>query len=264
MENVWLYGTWAGFNDEKVVSERKCVAVNKKNTAAVVLAAGQGKRMQSSVAKQFLLLAGEPVVCHALRAFEESEVEAVVLVTGADEIDYCRKKIVEKYGFKKVVDVVAGGKERYHSVYEGLRALSDVVKEDGIVLIHDGARPMVTGEIIARTIRAAQEHGACVAAVPVKDTIKVADADGFAVMTPDRSILWQMQTPQTFVYKLVYDAYTKLHSDESYQKGITDDAMVVETMCGGRVKLVEGSYENIKVTTPEDMIVAESFLNRRK
>ena len=123
---------------------------------------------------------------------------------------------------------------------------------------------MVTGAIITRTIEAAREHGACVAAMPVKDTIKVADANGFAVMTPDRSTLWQMQTPQTFVYELVYNAYTKLLSDESYQKGITDDAMVVESMCGRNVKLVEGSYENIKVTTPEDMIVAESFLNRRK
>ena len=236
----------------------------KKKTAAVVLAAGQGKRMQSAVAKQFLLLDGEPVVCHALRAFENSEAECIVLVTGADEIEYCRKEIVEKYGFNKVIGVVAGGKERYHSVHEGLCALESVLDEDGIVLIHDGARPLVTSEMIHRTIEAAREFEACVAAVPVKDTIKVADADGFAVMTPDRSTLWQMQTPQTFRYGLVYGAYRTLLSDESYQKGITDDAMVVETMTSGRVKLVEGSYENIKVTTPEDMIVAESFLKRRK
>lgn len=238
--------------------------MEQKRTAAVVLAAGQGKRMQSAVAKQFLLLDGEPVVCHALRAFEESEVETVVLVTGADEIEYCQKEIVEKFGFKKVMNVVAGGKERYHSVYEGLRALKPVLESDGIVLIHDGARPMVTGEMIARTIRAAEEYGACVAAMPVKDTIKVADAEQFAAMTPDRSTLWQMQTPQTFRYGLVYEAYQKLLSDVSYQKGITDDAMVVETMCSGRVKLVEGSYENIKVTTPEDMLVAEVFLKKRK
>ena len=238
--------------------------MKQKRTAAVVLAAGQGKRMQSAVAKQFLLLDGEPVVCHALRAFEESEVETVVLVAGADEIEYCRKEIVEKFGFKKVMNVVAGGKERYHSVYEGLQALEPVLESDGIVLIHDGARPMVTGEMIARTIRAAEEYGACVAAMPVKDTIKVADAEQFAAMTPDRSTLWQMQTPQTFRYGLVYEAYQKLLSDVSYQKGITDDAMVVETMCSGRVKLVEGSYENIKVTTPEDMLVAEVFLKQRK
>ena len=232
-------------------------------TAAIVLAAGQGKRMQSAVAKQFLLLNNEPVVCHSLRAFEESEVETIILVTGADEIQFCKDEIVEKYGFKKVSAIVVGGKERYHSVYEGLCALSGVLDADGIVLIHDGARPMVTREIIDRTIGAAQEHGACVAAMPVKDTIKVADPNGFAAATLDRSTLWQIQTPQTFVYNLVYGAYKKLLSDESYQKGITDDAMVVESMHGGCVKLVEGSYENIKVTTPEDMIVAESFLKRR-
>ena len=232
-------------------------------TAAIVLAAGQGKRMQSAVAKQFLLLNNEPVVCHSLRAFEESDVETIILVTGADEIEYCREEIVKKYGFKKVSAIVAGGKERYHSVYEGLCALSGVLVEEGIVLIHDGARPMIAQEIIARTIEAAKEHGACVAAMPVKDTIKVADADGFAEATLDRSTLWQVQTPQTFRYDLVFGAYKKLLSDEAYQKGITDDAMVVESMCGGSVKLVEGSYENIKVTTPEDMIVAESFLKRR-
>lgn len=232
-------------------------------TAAIVLAAGQGKRMQSAVAKQFLLLNNEPVVCHSLRAFEESDVETIILVTGSDEIEYCREEIVKKYGFKKVSAIVAGGKERYHSVYEGLCALSGVLAADGIVLIHDGARPMITQEIISRTIEAAKEHGACVAAMPVKDTIKVADADGFAAATLDRSTLWQVQTPQTFRYDLVFGAYKKLLSDEAYQKGITDDAMVVESMCGGSVKLVEGSYENIKVTTPEDMIVAESFLKRR-
>lgn len=232
-------------------------------TAAIVLAAGQGKRMQSAVAKQFLLLNNEPVVCHSLRAFEESDVETIILVTGADEMEYCREEIVKKYGFKKVSAIVAGGKERYHSVYEGLCALDGMLETNGIVLIHDGARPMITQEIIERTIDAAKAHGACVAAMPVKDTIKVADADGFAAMTPDRSTLWQIQTPQTFTYELIYGAYKKLLSDEKYQKGITDDAMVVESMCGGHVKLVKGSYENIKVTTPEDMIVAESFLRSR-
>ena len=232
-------------------------------TAAIVLAAGQGKRMQSAVAKQFLLLNNEPVVCHSLHAFEKSDVETIILVTGADEIEYCREEIVKKYGFKKVSAIVAGGKERYHSVYEGLCALAGGLEVDGIVLIHDGARPMVTQEIIARTVEAAKAYGACVAAMPVKDTIKVADSDGFAAATLARSTLWQIQTPQTFQYNLVFGAYKKLLSDEAYQKGITDDAMVVESMCGGHVKLVEGSYENIKVTTPEDMIAAESFLKRR-
>ena len=238
--------------------------MSQRKTAAIVLAAGQGKRMQSAVAKQFLLLNGEPVICHALRAFENSSVDRIILVTGADEMEYCKKEIVEKFGFGKVSAVVAGGKERYHSVYEGLRALNGILPEDGIVLIHDGARPLVTEEIICRTIAAAEEYGACVAAMPVKDTIKVSDREQFAETTPDRSTLWQIQTPQTFRYGLVYGAYEKLLSDEMYQKGITDDAMVVETMCSGRVKLVEGSYENMKVTTPEDIIIAETFLKRRR
>lgn len=236
----------------------------KKRTAAIVLAAGQGKRMRSAVAKQYLLLDGEPVIYHTLCAFEKSEVETIILVTGEDELEYCREEIVNKYGFSKVSGIIAGGKERYHSVYEGLCALSDVMDEEGIVLIHDGARPLVTGEIITRTIDAAHKYGACVAAMPVKDTIKVADSYGFAAMTPDRSTLWQIQTPQTFNYRLVYSAYQKLFSDEAYQRGITDDAMVVESMCHGIVKLVEGSYENMKVTTPDDMIVAECLLKNQK
>ncbi len=236
----------------------------KIRTAAIVLAAGQGKRMQSHVAKQFLTLAGEPVICHSLRAFQESCVDAIVLVTGESEIPYCREEIVEAYGFTKVIQVAAGGKERYHSVYEGLRALSGILEDDGIVLIHDGARPMITQEIILRTIDAAREHGGCVAAMPVKDTIKVADCDKFAAATLDRSTLWQIQTPQTFVYSLVYGAYEKLLSDEAYQKGVTDDAMVVESLCHGKIRLVEGSYENIKVTTPEDMILAEALLAHRR
>lgn len=233
-------------------------------TAAVVLAAGQGKRMQSDIAKQFMELNGEPVVCHALRAFEKSSVDAMILVTGEDEITYCENEIVKKYGFSKVFAVTAGGKERYHSVYEGLKRLQKFFgTEDGIVLIHDGARPLVTGEIIERTIEDVRDTGACVAAVPVKDTIKIIDPEGFAVTTPDRSTLWQVQTPQTFWYQLVLSAYEKLLSDEKYQKGITDDAMVVENMCGKKVKITMGSYENIKVTTPEDMAVAECLLRRR-
>ncbi len=238
--------------------------VKKYKTAAIVLAAGQGKRMQTKTAKQFLLLNEKPVVYYSLKAFEESQVDMVILVTGKGEISYCEKEIVARYGFSKVKAIVAGGKERYHSVYEGLCALKGLLEEDGIVLIHDGARPMVTGEIISRTIDAARTHGACVAAMPVKDTIKVADPDGFARETLDRSTLWQIQTPQTFRFSLALEAYERLFTDEVFQKGVTDDAMVVESMCQGRVKLVEGSYENIKVTTPEDMVIAGNLLSLRQ
>lgn len=236
------------------------MTAEQKKTAAIILAAGQGKRMHSAVAKQFLLLNEKPLIYYSLKAFEESGVDVMILVTGQEEISYCQEEIVEKYGFGKVAKIVAGGKERYHSVYAGLSALSGILPEDGFVLIHDGARPMLTQEIIARTRAAACEYGACVAAMPVKDTIKVADEKGFAAATPDRSTLWQIQTPQAFTYGLIRQAYEKLLSDERFQQGITDDAMVVEAMTSEKVKLVEGSYENIKVTTPEDMRIAECFL----
>ena len=131
-------------------------------------------------------------------------------------------------------------------------------------LIHDGARPLISEEVIRRTIEAAREYGACVAAVPVKDTVKVADGDQFAETTLDRSLLWQIQTPQAFRYGLVKGAYDSLMADPALQKGITDDAMVVERMTNEKVKLVMGDYRNIKVTTPEDMTVAAAFLDDLK
>lgn len=224
-------------------------------SAAIVLAAGQGKRMHSSVQKQFLLLDGKPLIFYGLDAFENSPIDQIVLVTGLDEISYCQTEIVEKYRFSKVTHIVSGGKERYHSVYEGLKAAEGA----DYVLIHDGARPLLTKEIISRTLKGAEEYGACVAGMPVKDTIKTVDSDGFVAATPDRSRLWQIQTPQAFSYQWIRQAYDKLFSREEYQQGITDDAMVLETMSSHRVKLIEGSYSNIKVTTPEDMAVAEAL-----
>ncbi len=229
-------------------------------SAAIVLAAGQGKRMQSNVQKQFLLLDGRPLIVYALEAFENSVVDQVVLVTGKDEIEYCRKEIVERYGCSKVTEVIAGGRERYHSVYEGLKA----VQSAEYVLIHDGARPLLTDEIISRALAGAETYGACVAGMPVKDTIKIAGADGFVASTPDRNSLWQIQTPQAFSYQWILEAYEKLVSKEEYQQGVTDDAMVLETMTAHKVRLIEGSYFNIKVTTPEDMAVAEVFLRLEK
>ena len=152
----------------------------ERKTAAIVLAAGHGKRMQSEVAKQFMELQRKPLLFYSLKAFEESTVDTVVLVTGKEEISYCQKEIVGKFGFQKVSQITAGGKERYHSVYAGLLALSESgFPPDGLVLIHDGARPLVTGEIISRAVEGAAKYGACAAAMPVKDTIKVADEDGF-------------------------------------------------------------------------------------
>lgn len=225
-------------------------------SAAIVLAAGQGKRMQSHVQKQFLLLSGRPLITYALEAFENSPVDQIILVAGPDEIRYCQEEIAEKYGFSKVTKVIAGGRERYHSVYEGLKAAEGAE----YVLIHDGARPLLNQEIISRALEGAKEYGACVVGMPVKDTIKTSGADGFVESTPDRSALWQVQTPQAFYYPWILEAYKKLFSREEYQQGVTDDGMVLESMTAHKVKLIEGSYFNIKVTTPEDMAVAEALL----
>lgn len=229
-------------------------------TGAVVLAGGQGKRMQSEVQKQYLMLGGRPLITYALEAFENSRVDEVVLVTGAGEEEYARTEIVEAYGFFKTRAVVAGGKERYHSVYEGLKALEGC----DYVLIHDGARPLVTEAVISRAIEGAKHYGACAVGMPVKDTIKLADVQDFAVETPDRGRLWQIQTPQAFAYPLVRAAYDKIMVDEHLQAGVTDDAMVVENQTEKRVKLIRGSYENLKVTTPEDLVMAEALLAERR
>lgn len=245
--------------------EQKKNIDHSARTAAVVLAAGQGKRMKSKIQKQFLFLEGRPVIWYALHTFEESTVNDVILVTGAEEIAYCQEEIVEKYGFSKVRAVVAGGKERYHSVYEGLKALEDQLSysDEDSVLIHDGARPFVDEPMIERIISDIHRYGAAVAGMPSKDTVKLADADGFASVTPERAKVWTIQTPQGFTYPLIRAAYDKMMSREEYQQGVTDDAMVVETMTDHKVRLTEGSYRNIKVTTPEDMEVAAAFLRKK-
>lgn len=236
-----------------------------RRTAAIILAAGRGSRMGGNVSKQFLLLNDKPILYYSLKAFEESAVDEIILVTGEADILYCQKEIVEQFGFNKVTAVVGGGAERFHSVYAGLQFLKEKKQygQDDYVLIHDGARPFVDADIIHNTIIAVITYHACVIGMPVKDTIKIADADGFAKLTPKRSDTWMIQTPQAFAYPLICDAYEKLMSREEYQTGITDDAMVVETMTKHPVKLTEGSYENIKVTTPEDMEIAAAILSRR-
>ena len=229
-------------------------------TAAIVLAAGRGSRMKSKIQKQYLLLKGKPVLYYSLKAFEESFIDEIILVTGEEEIEYCRKEIVEKYGFTKVSHIVTGGKERYHSVFCGLQALTDC----DYVFIHDGARPFVTEQILERAYETVQKEHACVVGMPVKDTIKLADENGFAKETPRRDLLWMIQTPQVFSYTLVKTAYASFleREQELLAQGIkmTDDAMVVETFTDTGIRLVEGSYENIKITTPEDLRIAEALL----
>ncbi|MDO4333897.1 MAG: 2-C-methyl-D-erythritol 4-phosphate cytidylyltransferase [Eubacteriales bacterium] len=243
--------------------------MEKKFCTAVVLAAGQGKRMGTKVAKQYLEIHGRPLLYYTLRAFEESPlIDSIVLVVGdAGQISYCKNEIIDVYHFKKVGTITIGGKERYDSVFRALSVIAEKMSgtaREGYVFIHDGARPFVTQEILQRCLEAAAANEACVAAMPVKDTIKIADGEGFAQSTPRRDLLWTVQTPQTFSFSLIYQAYCKMAAQrERLEKSgiqITDDAMVVETFTDRKVKLVEGSYENIKVTTPDDLKLAEVFL----
>lgn len=245
--------------------------INKKRCTAIVLAAGSGSRMKSTVAKQYMLINGKPLIWYALQAVEESEIiDDCILVTAENDISYMQKEIVENYGFSKVVAVIAGGAERYLSVANACKLIAEgglpLSNEDGYVFIHDGARPFVTEKIFVDTYKAVEEVGACVAAVPSKDTIKIADADGFVATTPDRRLVWSIQTPQVFDKDLIVEAYATLLEKlpEMKEKGIgvTDDASVVELFTDKKVKLVESSYENIKITTPEDIKTAEAFLQK--
>lgn len=225
---------------------------------AIVLAAGSGSRMKSKTKKQFMEIKGKPVIWYSLFEFEKSKVDEIILVTGKEDIDYCKKEIVEKYNLKKIKNVVAGGSERYESVYNGLKEVTG-----NIVLIHDGARPLINNEIIERSIEGTIKSDACVVGVPVKDTIKRANKEGYIIDTPNRSELWITQTPQSFKTDLVKMAYKKMK--EELEKGnktlnITDDAMVVEEFTTNQVRFVQGDYKNIKVTTPEDIDIAELFI----
>lgn len=230
---------------------------NRKKCSAIILAAGVGKRMNSKIPKQFMELEGKPVLYYALKTFQESFIDQLVLVTGASELDFCKKEIVDKYGFNKVKAVVAGGRERYHSVYEGLKA----VEGADYVFIHDGARPFVELDMLERAYAEVEKNKACVIAVKAKDTVKIADKDGFVKTTPDRSLVWQVQTPQVFEFQAIKKAHEIVMQQDDI--AITDDAMVYEAAFGKPVKLVEGSYENIKLTTPEDMEIAHIFLQKR-
>jgi len=261
----------------------------KKRCTAVVLAAGSGRRMHAATAKQFMELAGKPLIWYSLQAVEQSEIiDDCILVTGERDIPFVRQEIVEKNGFKKVTDVIAGGDERYASVCNAMKYIAEgrqpVPNEDGYVFIHDGARPFLTEEILRNTYDAARQYGACVAAVPSKDTIKIADEQGFAVSTPDRRMVWNIQTPQVFETKLITAAYGELEKELLRLSGqdmngdnisgsgadgqgrstqyitVTDDASVVELFTDHKVKLAMGAYENIKITTPEDIGTAEGFL----
>ncbi|MGI6007939.1 MAG: 2-C-methyl-D-erythritol 4-phosphate cytidylyltransferase [Ruminococcus sp.] len=229
----------------------------KEKCTAIVLAAGSGKRMGTRVQKQFLDIGGKPVLYYSLKCFQDSAIiDEVILVTGEKEIEYCQANIVQKYNFTKIRKVVAGGEERYDSVYEGLKNCENCK----YVFIHDGARPFVDEEMLQRALETVKTCGACVAAVPSKDTVKIVDEDEVIADTPDRSKVWIVQTPQVFDYALVRRAYDKMMKCAHSQ--VTDDAMAVELMEHWPVKVTKGSYYNFKITTPEDMLLAEVYVRK--
>ncbi|KAB3533599.1 2-C-methyl-D-erythritol 4-phosphate cytidylyltransferase [Alkaliphilus pronyensis] len=223
---------------------------------AIVVAAGKGRRLGGKINKQYIEIYNKPIVAYTLEVFQRCEmIEGIVLVVGEKEIDFCKKEIVEKYGFTKIISVLAGGKERINSVHNGLKELPDQCE---IVSIHDGARPFVTNEMINKSIIAAQEVGGAIVAVPVKDTIKAINSNMEVEKTIDRGKLWSVQTPQSFRFNQLKELYSKYLENG---KDITDDAMLFERE-GYPIKVIKGSYENIKITTPEDLFMAEEILRR--
>ena len=230
--------------------------------SAVILAGGKGSRMNLDIPKQYLMLNDKPLLYYTIKAFEESRVDEIIVVTGdgiingMTEQDYCQKCIIQEFHFNKVKAYAKGGRERYNSVMNGL---SEVNPVSDYVMVHDGARPCVSSEFINRCIDEVSEFGSSVAAVPVKDTIKIVDADMNVEGTPDRSCLWQIQTPQSFRYSDLTAAYNSLKKDDN-PWNITDDAMVMEKYGHEKVHITQGDYTNIKVTTREDLDILKIFM----
>ena len=227
--------------------------MNREKCTAVVLAAGKGSRMGTKIQKQYLEICGKPVLYYSLAAFAASPIiDEIVLVTGEGKTDYCRKNIIEAYGITKVNKIVVGGKERYESVYKALRE----IEPEGYVFIHDGARPFISDRIIDDGIKFAQVYGACAPGVMPKDTIKIKNESNFSVSTPERGSLVAIQTPQVFKFNEILECHEKIKINNIV---VTDDTMVAEKF-GYSVYLYDGEYTNIKVTTPEDLILGEKLI----
>lgn len=229
-------------------------------SVAIVLAAGKGSRLGGDTKKQYLLLEDKPILYYSLNVFEESIVDDIVLVLPEEDMEYCKKDILERYNFTKISAIVAGGAERYLSVSNALA----VIKSDyDIVLIHDAARPFIDKELVEEAVSEALSHRAYIPVVAVKDTVKVRDESGFVEKTLDRSSLVAVQTPQAFDFKLCKEAYDKL--GKLQVKAIpTDDEMIISDMMGVPAKLGEGRTYNIKITTKEDIYIAKAILGYKR
>lgn len=224
---------------------------------ALIPAAGMGKRMGASINKQYLLLDGLPIVARTISVFERSPmIDSIYLVVPAEEIPYCREYVVEACGFKKIAAIVPGGKERQNSVLNGLNAIRQNAADNDVILIHDGVRPFLNELILNESIEVARTCDGSLVAVPAKDTIKIV-SEGIVIGTPPRETLWQAQTPQAFRFGIIHHAHLSAEADGFTG---TDDASLIERS-GGSVKVVMGDYRNIKITTPEDLILAEAFLS---
>lgn len=254
----------------------------------MILAGGSGKRVGAEIPKQYIEINGKPLLYYTLKAFEESGVDSVIIVADEVHLQYVINEIVDRFGLKKVIRVCQGGAERFNSVHHGLEDLEDLAELEDIVLIHDGARPFIQPEEIDKMSEEAAANGAAIAAMPVKDTIKISDEEGFVAATTVRANTWQIQTPQAFRYGLIKKAYDQAatmrwkqpasrgdsnHQDSAEKdskrstqyteagKLFTDDSMVIEALCPEqKIKLVPVSYGNIKITTAEDLEVAKARL----
>ena len=235
---------------------------------AILLAGGSGSRMQTETPKQLIELGGKKVVCWSLDVFERSDlIDEIILVTRKEDIPFFRSEIVDRYGYKKVRRICPGGERRVDSVENGLNAIEDEEGGERIVLIHDSARPFLTEKMIADSVDCIREgFSACTVGVPVKDTIKKVTMSGGNVIgasTPERSKLYIIQTPQTFKLKTIRKAYRNLKGvDDQTRSKVTDDTMVVEQYAGVSSVIIPGSYSNIKLTTPEDILVAGAFVSQ--
>lgn len=236
--------------------------------------------MNSQIPKQYLEIDEKPIIYYTIKAFSKKCIDEIILVTGKDDIEYVKKDIVDKYNLQKVTKIVAGGANRYDSVYEGLKAIEieynkkDTPKKQQIyVHIHDGARPCITEEEITNITNSVEQYKACALGVKVKDTIKIVNANQNVIQTPNRETLWAIHTPQSFEYSTILSAYTKMYEsmnlattkdtatlENQQQLNITDDAMVLEHFSTQQLKLIQGNYTNIKITTPEDLQIAKIYL----
>ncbi len=230
--------------------------MEKMKIVAIIAAAGKGKRMNARTSKSFIPIFGKPILAYTIEKFEKCKlIDKIYLIVSREEKEKCCRNIISKYNFSKIQELVNGGKTRQDSIYNGLKAMD---RYTDIVVIHDGARPLVEENIIQDSIETAQKYGAAVTAIPIKDTIKKCGKDFIINKTLNREEIWRAQTPQTFKYDLIIQAYHQAYKEKYFA---TDDAAIVERF-GNKVKLIIGSEENIKITTPFDIIMVENFLKR--